>query len=266
MASPWGRRLRPLAVLCAVLLVLWGLASAVSLVEQIRVYNEFGWPDENADGEVFAWTWLYLCAAASGCWVTVWGLFGLAWRPPLHLGVLAVVVAVGLEVGANLVQAGYYAELDRTWSFGDQLEGYGDRITFDAAGLTGEWETAEFFIALPLVTAVVPFVAWLVVLFSGAGRKRRFAPGYPAAPYGYGQPQPAAPYAQAQPVYQPPVYQPQPPPAYPPPPQPVHPPPPPRVPWQQVPPVVPPARPAAARPAPPDQQDTLPYRSPAGDS
>ena len=89
MASPAGRRLRPLAVVCALLLVLWGLASAGSLIAQIMDLNDNGWPDENADGEIFGWIILYLSAAASGCWVAVWGLFGLAFRPPLHFAVLA---------------------------------------------------------------------------------------------------------------------------------------------------------------------------------
>lgn len=263
MASPWGRRLRPLAVLCALVLVLWGIVSAVALVEQIRLYNEFGWPDEDADGEVLAWTWLYLAAAASGCWVAVWGLCGLAWRPPLHLGILALVVAVGLEVAANLVQADYYAQLEPSWSFGDQLEGYGDRVTFDTAGLTGEWETASFFIALPLVTAVVPLALWLLVLVTGAGRKRRAPYGAAYAPQPYPQPyqQPAYPQQYQQPQYQP---QPYPPPAPPPPQPPYEPPRQPRVAWQDVPPVVrdapPRARPVPPRPEPPDPQETKPYR------
>lgn len=276
MAAPAGRRLRPLAVLCALLLVLWGLASAGALVAQIMENNEFGWPGENADGAVFGWTFLYLSAASSGIFVALWGLFGLAFRPPLHLGVLALLVAVGLEIAANAVQAGYIADnIDPSWSFGDQLGWYGDRITFDTPGLTGDSETRGFFIALPLVTASVPLAAWLVVLFSGAGRKRRLVQ-YAAAPYPqqyaqpypqqYAQPYPPQPYAQPYPPqqyaqpYQPAAYQ-QPPAA----PEPE----PPRVPWQQVPPVVPKARPA--RPAhppaqPPPEQETLPYQNPSGGS
>ena len=268
MASPWGRRLRPLAVLCALVLVLWGILSAVALVEQLRVLDEFGWPDENADGEVWAWTWLYLAAAASGCWVAVWGLFGLGWRPPLHLGILALVVAVGLEVAANAVQASYFEKIDSSWSFADQLEGYGDRVTFDTVGLAGEWETASFFIALPLVTAALPFALWLVVLFSGAGRKRRapYGAGYPQQ---YPQPYQQQPYQQQpyqqpyrqqaqQPYQQPHQHQP----VQPPPPQPPveQPPRQPRVAWQNVPPVVRTPRPAPPRPKPPDQQETQPYR------
>jgi len=280
MGSPGGRRLRPLAVLCALFLVLWGIASAGSLIAQISELNDSGWPDENADGEIFAWILLYLSAAASGCWVGVWGLFGLAWRPPLHLGVLALVVAVGLEVAANVVQANYLGELDRTWSFADQLQWYGDRVTFQADALTDDQQTREFFVALPLVTAVVPFLGWLVVLFSGAGRKRRFAPQYGAPAYPpqqqYPQPQPYAPqpqyyapqpqpYVPQQPVYrpppvqQPPVQQPpvqQPPPAYRPPAEPE------RVAWRDVPPVLPRARPPAPPPDPPDQQETQPYPKP----
>jgi hypothetical protein len=265
MASPWGRRLRPLAVLCALVLVFWGVASAGSLIAQIVELNEYGWPDENADGEVWAWIWLYLLAASSGCWVGLWGLFGLGWRPPLHLGILALFVAVGLEVGANLVQANYVAQLDRSWSFADQLGWYGDRITFQADGLTGDRETTGFFIALPLVTAWLPLAAWFVVVVSGAGRKVQPQYGAPAYPqYGYQQPayqQPAYQQpAYQQPAYQQPVYQQPPPVAYQP--APAYQPPPvrqERVPWQQVPPVVPPARPAAPPPKPPDQQDTLPY-------
>ena len=153
-----------------------GPASAGSLIAQIVELNEYGWPDEDADGEIWAWTWLYLLAASSGCWVGLWGLFGLAWRPPLHLGILALVVALGFEIGANLVQADYVAQLDRSWSFADQLGWYGDRITFQADGLAGDGETTGFLIALPLVTAWLPIAAWFAVLVSGAGRKVRPAP------------------------------------------------------------------------------------------
>ncbi len=268
MASPGGRRLRPLAVLCALVLVLWGLASAGSLVAQIVELNEYGWPDEDADGEIWAWTWLYLLAASSGCWVGLWGLFGLAWRPPLHLGILALVVALGFEIGANLVQADYIAQLDRSWSFADQLSWYGDRITFQADGLAGDGETTGFFIALPLVTAWLPIAAWFAVVVSGAGRKIRPAPqfGGPAYPQpgyrqpGYqqpGYPQPQAYYPPAPPPYHPPQPAQQPPPVYQPPP--VRPE---RVPWKDVPPVLPAARPAGPLPKPPDQQETQPYRKP----
>ena len=274
MASPTGRRLRPLAVVCALLLVLWGLASAGSLIAQIMDLNDTGWPDENADGEIFGWIILYLSAAASGCWVAVWGLFGLAFRPPLHFAVLSLVVAVALEIVANVVQAGYIGEIDPRWSFGDQLGWYGDRVTFQADGVTGEAETRQFFIALPLVTASVPLAAWLIVIFSGAGRKRRPAPYAAAYPQQYAQPYPPQQYQQRYPQPQYPAqYQPQYPPqqyqqpAYQPPPQPTpQPPPQPRVPWQGVPPVVPPARPAPPPAKPPDQQETLPYRSPSADS
>lgn len=249
MGTPGGRRLRPLAVICALLFVLWGAASAGSLVAQIQELNEYGWPDENSDGEVVAWTALYLSAAASGCWVAMWGLLGLAWRPPLHFGFLALLVAVALEVAANLVQADYIADLSGpAWGFGDQMRWYGDRVTFQSNDLYLDQETAGFFIALPLVTAALPFLAYLVALLSGAGRKRRFAPAY-------GRPNPPGPYQQ-QPYHQPyqqPYQQPAPPPQ-------------PRVAWQQVPPVVPPARPAPPPAAPPDQQETLPYQSPSAGS
>ncbi len=247
-------------MICALLFVLWGAASAGSLVVQIQELNEYGWPDENSDGEVVAWTTLYLSAAASGCWVAIWGLFGLAWRPPLHFGFLALLVAVALEVAGNLVQADYIADLSgRAWGFGDQMQWYGDRVTFQSNDLYLDQETAGFFIALPLVTAVLPVVAYLVALLSGAGRKRRIAPAYSQQAY------PPQAYPQQQQAYQPPpqqqAYQP-PPPAYQPPPQPPPQPPQPRVPWQQVPPVVPPARPAPPPRADPPDQETLPYQKP----
>ncbi len=275
MAASAGRRLRPLAVFCALLMVAWGAASIASLVVQIMNYDEFGWPDENADGEIWAYVVLYLAAAASGAWVAVWGLFGLAWRPPLHLGAVALLVAIGVEVTANVVQVSYFSDLGAPVDLGDQAEGYVDRITFDTGVAVSEGRA--FLTALPLMTAFLPLLAWLVVLFSGAGRKRRLAPQY-------GQPQYAAPHGQAyphQPAYQPqhaypqPQHYPQQPPAYPqqPPayPQPQRqpayqpPPDPPRHKWGAVPPVLP-ERPAVARPTPPPQQppdqETLPYQKP----
>ncbi len=292
MAAPAGRRLRPLAVVCALLMVVWGLVSAGSLVAQIMELNDTGWPDENADGEIFGWIFLYLSAASSGCWVAMWGLFGLAFRPPLHLGALALVVAIALEMVANVVQANYIGDkIDTGWSFSDQLGWYGDRVTFQSDGLVGDGETRGFFVALPLVTAFVPLVAWLVVLFSGAGRKQRFVhhaapyplqypqPYPPAYPHQYPQqpypqqPYPQQPYAQPQYPQQPYQQQPYAQPQYPPQQyqQPAHQPPPeprpqPRVPWQQVPPVVPRARPAPPPAPPPDQQETLPYRNPSSGS
>lgn len=214
MAIPGGRKLRPLAIVCALLMVLWGLASAASLVMQILNHNEFGWPDEDAPGEVIAYTWLFLAAAASGCWVGIWGLFGLAWRPPLHFGAISLVVAVALEIAANLVLTSYLTDLGTGRSFGDQMEFYLDRATFQVEGLEGEYETRGFFIALPLVTAVFPLIAYLVTLFTGAGRKRR-SPSYGATaqqpqhhPQHQPQHQPQHPPQHPQPSYQPPAPQP----------------------------------------------------------
>ena len=277
--SPGGRRLRPLAVLCALLLVAWGLASAGSLVAQIKDWKDIVDAVDNfdsLDGQYVLSLWLFILGAASGCWVALWGLFGLGWRPPLHLGILALVVAVGLEIAANAVQASYLSDLTGSGSFGDQLGSYFDRVTFSADGIPARLEARAFFEALPLVTAVFPFVCWLAVLVTGAGKKR------PA--YGYGAPYPQPAYPQ-QPVYYPPapqpVYQPAPyqqpyPPQYQ---QPVQqawqqppPAPQPRVAWQDVPPVVPRQRPAPAdrppppRPTPPDQPETLPYRKPTGEA
>ena len=259
MASPTGRRLRPLAVVCALLMIAWGAASIASLVVQIMSYNEFGWPDENSDGEVWGYVILYLAAAASGAWVAVWGLFGLAWRPPLHLGGLALLVAIGVEVTANVVQVSYFSDLGVPVDLGDQVESYVERVTFDTGAVDGEGRA--FFTALPLTTAVLPLLTWLVVLFSGAGRKRKPTPFHPAyaQPQQYQQPQQAyqqQPYQPAQPYQQP--YQPPTPPPYVPPPPP---PPQPRVAWQQVPPVVPPARPAPPQATPPDEE-TRPYQNP----
>lgn len=250
MASPAGRRLRPVAVICALLMVAWGAASIACLVVQLMNYDDFGWPDENADGEVWTYVALYLAAAASGAWVAVWGLFGLAWRPPLHLGGLTLLVAVGLEVAANVVQVSYFSDLGLPVDLGDQADSYVDRITFESRGLN---EGRAFLTALPLTTAVLPLLAWLVVLFTGAGRKRKPTP-YNTA---YGQPQ----------QYQQQPYQPQQPPQQPQPP--AQPPPQPRVAWQQAPPVVPrqrPARTSPPSPAPPPDQQTRPYPGPPHDS
>ncbi len=247
MASPAGRRLRPVAVICALLMVAWGAASIACLVVQFMNYDDFGWPDENADGEVWTYVVLYLAAAASGAWVAVWGLFGLAWRPPLHLGGLTLLVAVGLEVAANVVQVNYFSDLGLPVDLGDQADSYVDRITFDSRGPN---EGRAFLTALPLTTAVLPLLAWLVVLFSGAGRKRKPTPYNTAygQPQQYQQPQPYQP----QQPQQPPQQQPTPAPFVPP----AQPPPQPRVAWQQAPPVVPRQRPAPPSPPAPHRLRT----------
>lgn len=239
MATSAGRRLRPLAVGCALLMVAWGAASIASLVVQIMNYNDFGWPSEDADREVWTYIVLFLAAAASGAWVAVWGLFGLAWRPPLHVGALALLVAVAVEVAANLVQTSYFSDLGVPVSFGDRVDWYLDRLTFDTGA--GSGEVRAFLTALPLVTAVLPLLAWLGVLFTGAGRKRRTGPAYP---------QQAAP-----------VLQPAPPQAPPPPP----PPPPPTAP------PTPPSADPSGRPVPPDRprgpdEPTLRLPAPPRDS
>jgi hypothetical protein len=229
------------AVVCALLMVAWGAASIACLVVQLMNYDDFGWPDENADGEVWTYVVLYLVAAASGAWVAVWGLFGLAWRPPLHLGGLALLVAVGFEVAANVVQVNYFSDLGLPVDLGDQVDSYVDRITFESGGPN---EGRAFLTALPLMTAVLPLLAWLVVLFSGAGRKRKPTP-YNTA---YAPPQ----------QYQPPTPAPFVPPA--------QPPPQPRVAWQQAPPVVTRQRPAPPSPPPPPDQQTRPFPGPPHDS
>ena len=158
-------------------------------------YDDFGWPDENADGEIWTYVVLYLAAAASGAWVAVWGLFGLAWRPPLHLGGLALLVAVGLEVAANVVQVNYFSDLGLPVDLGDQADSYVDRITFESRGPN---EGRAYPHRAAADTAVLPLLAWLVVLFSGAGRKRKPTPyntAY-AQPQQYQQPQ--QPYHQPQ--------------------------------------------------------------------
>lgn len=267
MGSPGGRRLRPLAVLCGLLLVAWGVASAGSLIAQIQDWNDIldAYDSFDAlDTEVVVSLWFFILGATSGCWVAMWGLLGLGWRPPLHLGILALVVAVALEITADVVQVNY---VGGSWTLGDQLQQYLDRVTFSADGVPADLEARAFFEALPLVTAAVPFLCWVAVLVTGAGTKRpAYGYGGPAYPQPYYAPAPQ-PYYPQPPVYQqPPAQQAwqQPPPVYRQPPPPA--PPPPRVAWQQVPPVVPQQRPAPPPPKPPDQQETMPYRKPSDGS
>lgn len=208
MASPENRKLRPLALACALLMVLWGLASAVALVMQIMNLNDFGWPDEDAPGEVIAYTWLFLTAAAVGCSVAIWGLFGLAWRPPLHFAALALVVAVGLEMTANLVLTSYANDFGASRSFGDQMEFYWDRVTFQAVAFEDKYETRGFFIALPLLTALIPLIVYLVTLFTGAGRKGSSPAYQPPSPLSS---PPAPSIGQQRPAPQQPAYPPPPP-------------------------------------------------------
>jgi hypothetical protein len=247
-------------VLCALLLVAWGAASAGSLIAQIQDWNDIVDAYDSFDAldtQVVVSLWFFILAAASGCWVGMWGLLGLGWRPPLHLGILALVVAVALEITADVVQVDY---VGGSWTLGDQLKQYLDRVTFSADGVPADLETRAFFEALPLVTAVGPLLCWVAVLVSGAGKKR------PAYSQPYAQPHqqpyyapPQQPYYAAPPVYQQPPVQQQPRVYQQPPPQP-------RVAWQDVPPVVPQQRPAAQQPKPPDQRETLPYRDPSGGS
>ncbi len=268
MASLAGRRRRPLALVCALLMVAWGAASIASLVVQFTNYNDFGWPDQDADGQVWAYVVLYLAAAGAGAWVAVWGLFGLAWRPPLHLGVLSLLVAVAVEVTANIVQVNYFSDLGASVSLSDQAEWYVDRVTFDTGGTVGS-EGRAFATALPLMTAVLPLLTWLVVLFSGAGRKGRPAPAYgrPVHPQQqYAQPQQPHQQPHQQPQQQP---QQQPPPPTPPPyvlpPEPYVAPPAPDPPTLRYP-TVPPERPVRADPPPPPDRPTTPYPAPPKDS
>ncbi len=267
--SATRRRLPALAVLLAVVLLCWGAASGISFWEQVSATDY-----DLYEGTALTVLLLHQIAAFCGAWAVLWALFGLGWRPPLHLGSLLVLLAVVVDVAALVV-----VDRELGLSVGDQLEVY-----LDAA--LGEYDAQAFWTAVPLVSAPFVLVLWLVVLGTGAGQKFIVPapapyggypqPGYhpqayPQAGYpqqvqqpGYQQqafqqpacPQPAyqqpaqSPVAQ-QPAYQQPAYQP---PAYQPPvpPQPVP---------QQL---VYPPRPAAVVPPPPATQTLiLPPDNPA---
>ena len=132
-------------------------------------------------------------------------------------GSLALLVAVGLEVAANLVQAGYIAQLERR-RLGVRRPARVVRRPGDVPSrTTSTWIRRRRASSSRCRSSRRRCRSWRTssMLFSGAGRKRRPAPAY-AQPYG-------AP-AYAQPVHQqPPAYQ-QPQAYHPPPPQPYYPP------------------------------------------
>lgn len=245
MTAPGGRRLRPIAVLCGLLMVLWGLGSIASLVIQLQDLDRIGWFDTDSPDEFVTWSVLFLAAAAGGAWVTMWGLFGLGWRPPLHFGAIALLVALGGEVAGMLVESGYIHDLRPRWGFGDELRAYLDGFTGQGSDLGGS-DLRAFLRAAPLVTGPFVLLWWMAVLVTGAGRRTpypQYAQPYPPQQY-YAQPQPY--YAQPQQYYGQPYPQPTP---YP------------QQPYPQ--PYAPPAppRPTQVYPVSPDDQPTLEFPS-----
>ncbi len=206
------RRLPALAVLLAVVLLAWGVACGISLWVQVSETDY-----ELYEGTALTVLVLHNVAAFAGAWAVLWGLFGLGWRPPLHLGAVVVMVAMATDVVALVI-----VDSELGLSVGDQLEAY-----LDAA--LGEYGAQPFWTAAPLVFGPLVLLLWLVVLVAGAGRKVAVGypeqgypqqgypqQGYPQAAYqqqgyypqpAYQQPPPQQGYHQQQPAYQQPAYQ-----------------------------------------------------------
>lgn len=158
------RRLRPIAIICGLVLLAWGICSAVALVARLLDLHDSGWqPLSTWEGKT---QFLVVAASIMGCFAILWGALGLVWRRPLHAGALTVLISVGLEVAAMVVN-----HVNAHISYGHILQAYWD------SGLgriyrpgVPDWQMIAP--PWPLLTAVLPLLCWLVVLGTGAGRPR----------------------------------------------------------------------------------------------
>lgn len=178
------RRLRPVAVICAIVMLAWGILAAVALVARLTAINSVGWASLST--RQGAYDFLIVAAAALGCFAILWGLLGLFRRPPLHLGALTVLVVVALELAAIVVYHG--------------LSHAGGRMSYHQILNFLYWKMGTgqvihdwHFVVPPwmLPTAIVPILLWLVVVLTGAGRVSRTdlaTSGVPVSRFGYDAP------------------------------------------------------------------------------
>jgi len=199
---------------CAIALIVWGVVAAAAVAADVWSDSKAGWPHDFTTW----WTWspyLNLGAHVLGVLAILWGLIGLSRRGGLHAGgITALVVAVVLIVSIVIVKANLPTEAHETW--GQIAKYYWDSIIWrvDGDSINPAW--ADFARGLVLPGAAVPFVLWLLVLLTGAGRPAgetaasapyaagpaassygAFAPGAAAAPAPAG---PAAPAPGAEPA------------------------------------------------------------------
>ena len=176
-------KFRPIALICALALVVWGGFATASVVAQVLrnrrfgwlEISRFGWPDNRDDWAAWA-THLGLAASIIGVLALVFGLIGLIGlvrRWAIHAGAVAVVVSVGVTFAALTISHNVFHE---GW---DKIAtAYRDRIAFkplldpDGAPFPGVDRWWYFVTDMLVPLAGLVLVLWLLVLVTGAGKRR----------------------------------------------------------------------------------------------
>ncbi|GAB2984602.1 hypothetical protein [Nocardioides montaniterrae] len=165
-------KFRPIALVNALLLVVFGGFAAAAVVAQVRMnnlpssLNAVGWPSDWNDMGDRA-TMLGQAACAIGCLALVCGLLGVVRRLALHLGALVVAISLTLT-GCSLSVS--HTSFGKSWQA--IYDYYVDGITWRWVGRVGfsRWWYFVTDILVPL--GVVVLLVWLVVVATGAGRRR----------------------------------------------------------------------------------------------
>lgn len=185
MLAQGGVKLRPIAAVYAVVLLLCGLVAAASVVAQIEINNKLHlWP--HSMGSWFAWSIvLPLAAAGIGVLAIVCAIVGVLRRGALHLGGLVLLAStacavVGLVIDNVKFHLPWFGNGASVW------HNYRYGLTWHKLpagfGFHRWWFFAEYLL-LPLT--VLGLLAWLVVALTGAGSRAQ-APA--SAGYAYGLP------------------------------------------------------------------------------
>lgn len=188
-------KFRPIALLCALAMVVWGGFAVASVVAQIEINNKFGWPGTDCvngvckpRGAFDTWgswaTWLGLAASAVGVLALIFGLVGFVKRVGLHLGAIVVIVSMGLTAGGLTIS---HTEFEQHWIHGTNADPSGegiydlyvDGISWHRLTLDGVYRWWFFVTDMLIPLAGLVLLLWLLVLVTGAGKRRKG--GTPAA-------------------------------------------------------------------------------------
>jgi hypothetical protein len=166
-------KFRPIALLCALALIVWGGIAVASVVAQVQIHQHTPWPTVHLDrfgtpADRAAWTtYVALAASAVGSLAVLAGLVGLVRRAGLHLGAVVALLSLALTAVDLTV---IHNDTPVSWSW--IATSYRDRILWRPLDVTGAERWWFFVTDLMLPLAALPLVLWLLVLLTGAGKRR----------------------------------------------------------------------------------------------